>query len=84
MIPKKLVLIRLIFIVDGYSLNTQNFSTRLFEFIFFEISKLFKIDLINISGLNDTENSNLYEKITDYKKKNIFFIDNLEISKNIN
>ena len=31
MIPKKLVLIRLIFIVDGYSLNTQNFSTRLFD-----------------------------------------------------
>ena len=46
--------------------------------------QLFKIDLINISGLNDTENSNLYQKIKDYKKKNIFFIDNLEISKNIN
>ena len=46
--------------------------------------QLFKIDLINISGLNDPENSNLYEKITNYKKKNIFFIDNLEISKNIN
>jgi cell division septal protein FtsQ len=46
--------------------------------------QLFKIDLINISGLNDTENSNLFEKITNYKKKNIFFIDNLEISKNIN
>jgi len=46
--------------------------------------QLFKIDLINISGFNDTENSNLYEKITNYKKKNIFFIDNLEISKNIN
>ena len=46
--------------------------------------QLFKIDLINISGLNNTENSNLYEKITNYKKKNIFFIDNLEISKNIN
>jgi cell division protein FtsQ len=46
--------------------------------------QLFKIDLINISGLNDTQNSNLYEKITNYKKKNIFFIDNLEISKNIN
>ena len=46
--------------------------------------QLFKIDHINISGLNDTENSNLYEKIADYKKKNIFFIDNLEISKNIN
>ena len=46
--------------------------------------QLFKIDLINISGLNDTDNSNLYEKITNYKKKNIFFIDSLEISKNIN
>ena len=46
--------------------------------------QLFKIDLINISGLNDTENSSLYEKIKDFKKKNIFFIDNLEISKNIN
>jgi cell division septal protein FtsQ len=46
--------------------------------------QLFKIDLINISGLNDTENSNLYEKIKNYRKKNIFFIDNLEISKNIN
>jgi cell division protein FtsQ len=46
--------------------------------------QLFKIDLINISGLNDTENSNLYKKIINYKKKNIFFIDNLEISKNIN
>lgn len=46
--------------------------------------QLFKIDLINISGLNDTENSNLYDKIINYKKKNIFFIDNLEISKNIN
>ena len=46
--------------------------------------QLFKIDLINISGLNNTDNSNLYEKITNYKKKNIFFIDSLEISKNIN
>jgi cell division protein FtsQ len=46
--------------------------------------QLFKIDFINISGLNDMENSNLYEKIINYKKKNIFFIDNLEISKNIN
>jgi len=46
--------------------------------------QLFKIDLINISGLNDTENANLYEKIINFKKKNIFFVDNLEISKNIN
>ena len=46
--------------------------------------QLFKIDLINISGLSGAENENLYEKISNYKKKNIFFIDNLEISKNIN
>ena len=46
--------------------------------------QLFKIDLINITGLNDVENVNLYEKIKNYKKKNIFFIDNLDISKNIN
>jgi cell division septal protein FtsQ len=46
--------------------------------------QLFKIDFINISGLNYIENANLYEKITNYKNKNIFFLDNLEISKNIN
>jgi len=46
--------------------------------------QLFKIDLINISGLDNVENTNLYEKIRNYKKKNIFFIDNFEISKNIN
>ena len=47
-------------------------------------SKLFKIDQINISGLNDIENINLYEKIKDYKKKNIVFLDSFEISKKIN
>ena len=47
-------------------------------------SKLFKIDLIDISGLNEVENKNLYEIIKDYKNKNIFFLDNLEISKKIN
>ena len=47
-------------------------------------SKLFKIDLIDISGLNQVENKNLYEIIKDYKNKNIFFLDNLEISKKIN
>ena len=46
--------------------------------------QLFKIDRINISGLNDAENVDLYEKIRSYKKKNIFFVDKLEISKNIN
>src|SRR6056300_13845 len=46
--------------------------------------QLFSIYLINILCLNDFENLNLYKKITNYKKKNIFFIDNLEISKNIN
>jgi hypothetical protein len=35
--------------------------------------QLFKIDLINITGLNDIENSNLFEKITNYKKKKYFF-----------
>ena len=47
-------------------------------------SKLFKIDQINISGLSDIENINLYEKIKDYKKKNIVFLDSYEISKKIN
>ena len=47
-------------------------------------SKLFKIDQINISGLNDIENNNLYEKIKDYKKKNIVFLDSYEVSKKIN
>jgi cell division septal protein FtsQ len=46
--------------------------------------QLFKINLINISGLNHSENKNIYEIIKNYKKKNIFFIDNFEISKNIN
>ena len=46
--------------------------------------QLFKIDFINVSGLDYSENTNLYEKIKKYKRKNIFFIDNLEISKNIN
>jgi hypothetical protein len=35
--------------------------------------QLFKIDLINISGLSGVENANLYEKISNYKKK-IFFL----------
>jgi hypothetical protein len=35
--------------------------------------QLFKIDLINISGLNDAENLNLYEKLKIIKKK-IFFL----------
>jgi cell division septal protein FtsQ len=46
--------------------------------------QLFKIDLINISGLDNIENLNLYESIKNYKNKNIFFVDNFEISKNIN
>jgi len=56
-------------------------SVNNFKFINLQ---LFKVDIVNISGLNEMENSNLFEKITNYKKKNIFFIDNLEISKNIN
>ena len=35
--------------------------------------KLFKIDQINISGLNNLENINIYNDIKDYKKRNIFF-----------
>ena len=46
--------------------------------------KLFKIDQINISGLDDIENVNLFEKIKHYKKKNIVFLDSFEISKKIN
>ena len=45
--------------------------------------KLFKIDQINISGLNNLENINLYNDIKDYKKRNIFFLDNFELSKKI-
>jgi cell division septal protein FtsQ len=46
--------------------------------------QIFKIDQINISGLDNTDNTNLYESIKNFKNKNILFIDNFEISKNIN
>ena len=46
--------------------------------------QLFKIDHINISGLDNIDNSNLHESIKNFKNKNILFIDNFEISKNIN
>ena len=46
--------------------------------------KLFKIDQINISGLDDIENVNLYDKIKHYNKKNIVFLDSSEVSKKIN
>ena len=46
--------------------------------------KLFKIDQINISGLDDIENLNLYDKIKHYNKKNIVFLDSSEVSKKIN
>ena len=45
--------------------------------------KLFKIHQINISGLNNEENINIYNDIKDYKKKNIFFLDNFDLSKKI-
>ena len=45
--------------------------------------KLFKIDQINISGLNNEENISIYDDIKDYKKKNIFFLDNFDLSKKI-
>jgi len=43
--------------------------------------QIFKIDQINISGLDNTDNTNLYESIKNFKNKNILFIDNFEISK---
>jgi len=46
--------------------------------------QIFKIDQINISGLNNIYNTNLYESIKNFKNKNILFVDNFEISKNIN
>jgi cell division septal protein FtsQ len=46
--------------------------------------QIFKIDQINISGLDNIDNTNLYESIKNFKNKNIFFVDNFEISKNIN
>ena len=46
--------------------------------------QIFKIDEINISGLDNIDNTNLYESIKNFKNKNIFLIDNFQISKNIN
>ena len=46
--------------------------------------QIFKIDQINISGLDNIDNTNLHESIKNFKNKNIFFVDNFEISKKIN
>jgi cell division septal protein FtsQ len=46
--------------------------------------QIFKIDEINISGLDNIDNTNFHESIKNFKNKNIFFVDNFEISKNIN
>jgi cell division septal protein FtsQ len=46
--------------------------------------QIFEIDQINISGLDNIDNTNLYESIKNIKNKNIFLVDNFEISKNIN
>jgi len=46
--------------------------------------QIFKIDQINISGLDNIDNTNLHESIKNFKNKNIFLVDNFEISKNIN
>jgi cell division protein FtsQ len=46
--------------------------------------QIFKIDQINISGLDNIDNTNLYESIKNFKNKNIFLVDNFQISKNIN
>ena len=46
--------------------------------------QIFKIDQINISGLDNIDNTNLHEGIKNFKNKNIFLVDNFQISKNIN
>ena len=46
--------------------------------------QIFKIDQINISGLDNIDNTNLHESIKNFKNKNIFLVDSFEISKNIN
>jgi cell division protein FtsQ len=46
--------------------------------------EFFKINQINVSGLKSQQNMNLYKKIKDYEKQNIFFLDNSEIAKKIN
>ena len=46
--------------------------------------QIFKIDQINISGLDNIDNTNLHESIKNFKNKNIFLVDNFQISKNIN
>ena len=46
--------------------------------------QIFKIDQINISGLDNIATTNLYESNKNFKNKNIFLVDNFQISKNIN
>ena len=46
-------------------------------------SDFYKINQINIAGLSNIDNDNIYYSIDHYKKKNIFFLDNYEISKKI-
>ena len=71
-ISRKIIIYLFLFIILG--------SVNNFKYI---NSKLFKINLIDISVINDSDSVNLYERIKDYKKKNIFFLDSYEISEKI-
>ena len=71
-ISRKIIIYLFLFIILG--------SVNNFKYI---NSKLFKINLIDISVINNSDSVNLYERIKDYKKKNIFFLDSYEISEKI-
>ena len=66
---RKIIIYLFLFIILG---SVNNFK--------YVNSRLFKINLIDISVINDSDSVNLYERIKDYKKKNIFFLDSYEIS----
>ena len=46
--------------------------------------EFFKINQINVSGLKNEENLSLYNNIKNNEKKNIFYLDDFEITKKIN
>ena len=71
-ISRKIIIYLFLFIILG-SVNNYKYIN----------SKLFKINLIDISAINDSDSINLYGRIKDYKKKNIFFLDSYEISEKI-
>ena len=70
---KKIIIYLFLFIILASVNNLKHINLQ-----------IFKIDKINISGLDNIDNTNLYESIKNFKNKNIFFVDNFEISKNIN